>query len=46
MINGNLVDSWQLKLLEIINNLALSLNADNQADLLLDFAKAFDKVSH
>ena len=39
--------SCETQLLETINDLALSLNAGNQTDLLLlDFAKAFDKVSH
>ena len=35
------------QLLETVHDLTLSLNAGNQIDLLLlDFSKAFDKVSH
>ena len=37
----------ETQLLETVHDLTLSLNAGNQIDLLLlDFSKAFDKVSH
>jgi len=39
--------SCETQLLETVQDLASSLNAGNQIDLiLLDFSKAFDKVSH
>ena len=39
--------SCETQLLETINDLALSLNAGEHTDfILLDFSKAFDKVSH
>ena len=39
--------SCETQLLEIVNDLSASLNSSNQIDLLLlDFSKAFDKVSH
>lgn len=39
--------SCETQLLETINDLSTSLNSGNQIDfLLLDFSKAFDKVSH
>jgi len=37
----------ETQLLETVNDLTVSLNSGNQMDiLLLDFSKAFDKVSH
>ena len=39
--------SCETQLLETVNDLALSLNAGEHTDfILLDFSKAFDKVSH
>ena len=39
--------SCETQLLEAINDLSSNLNAGIQTDLLLlDFSKAFDKVSH
>ena len=39
--------SCETQLLETVNDLSASLNSNNQIDLLLlDFSKAFDKVSH
>ena len=39
--------SCETQLLETVNDLALSLNAGEHIDfILLDFSKAFDKVSH
>ena len=39
--------SCETQLLEAVQDLTLSLNAGTQTDLLLlDFSKAFDKVSH
>ena len=38
--------SCETQLLETINDFALSLNAEHTDFILLDFSKAFDKVSH
>ena len=38
--------SAELQLLQTIYNFALNLNHKVQTDVILDFCKAFDKVSH